>query len=192
MADGHMLHGPANPRTTASDAPNGCSNGIMRLFVAIALPPEAASELDEVVAPLRPAWPDLRWTGRDAWHLTLAFLGEVDELVTAELAVACLMVMWPSCRPWLQRCARNPNGNVSGQIHMARNTGCLLYAARAYAMPPLRLTSGPARRLKFWSPALHVADGSPPVAGSWQSASCAHGGGSFLWQLPWSDWPRMG
>jgi len=54
--------------------------------VAIALPPEAASELDEVVAPLRPSWPELRWTGVDAWHLTLAFLGEVDEVVTSRLA----------------------------------------------------------------------------------------------------------
>jgi RNA 2',3'-cyclic 3'-phosphodiesterase len=57
----------------------------MRLFVAIALPPEAAGELDEVVAPLRPAWPELRWTGVDAWHLTLAFLGEVDQVVTGKL-----------------------------------------------------------------------------------------------------------
>ena len=57
----------------------------MRLFVALALPPEAASELDEVVAPLRPAWPELRWTGVDAWHLTLAFLGEVDEALTGKL-----------------------------------------------------------------------------------------------------------
>jgi 2'-5' RNA ligase len=59
----------------------------MRLFVAIALPPEAAGELDRVVAPLRPGWPELRWTGVDAWHLTLAFLGEVDEAVTGVLAV---------------------------------------------------------------------------------------------------------
>jgi RNA 2',3'-cyclic 3'-phosphodiesterase len=58
----------------------------MRLFVAIALPDSAAGELDSAVAPLRQAWPELRWTGRGAWHLTLAFLGEVDEKVTGNLA----------------------------------------------------------------------------------------------------------
>jgi len=57
----------------------------MRLFVAIALPAAAAGELDSAVAPLRLAWPELRWTGRDAWHLTLAFLGEVDEGLTGKL-----------------------------------------------------------------------------------------------------------
>jgi 2'-5' RNA ligase len=58
----------------------------MRLFVAIALPGSAASELDEMVAPLRSDWPGLRWTGLDAWHLTLAFLGEVDETLIPELS----------------------------------------------------------------------------------------------------------
>jgi RNA 2',3'-cyclic 3'-phosphodiesterase len=57
----------------------------MRLFVAIALPASAAGELDRVVTPERPAWPGLRWTGRGAWHLTLAFLGEVDEALIPEL-----------------------------------------------------------------------------------------------------------
>src|SRR2546429_5813121 len=57
----------------------------MRLFVAIALPAGAAGEMDSAVAQLRQAWPELRWTGRDAWHLTLAFLGEVDEKLIARL-----------------------------------------------------------------------------------------------------------
>ena len=57
----------------------------MRLFVAIALPADATGELDSAVAPLRLAWPELRWTGRDAWHLTLAFLGEVDEELLEKL-----------------------------------------------------------------------------------------------------------
>lgn len=54
--------------------------------MAVGLPADAAGELNSAVAPLRPAWPELRWTGRDAWHLTLAFFGEVDEKVTGELA----------------------------------------------------------------------------------------------------------
>src|SRR5262249_44158998 len=49
----------------------------------------------------------------------------------------------------------------------------------------LRLMRGLTRRLKFWSLVLHVADGSPPVVGSWQSVSRAHGGASFVSQLPW-------
>jgi RNA 2',3'-cyclic 3'-phosphodiesterase len=51
----------------------------VRLFVAVVPPPTVLDELDAVVAPLRSAWPALRWTGRPAWHLTLAFLGEVGE-----------------------------------------------------------------------------------------------------------------
>jgi RNA 2',3'-cyclic 3'-phosphodiesterase len=58
----------------------------MRLFVAIAPEPRVRQELETRVAPLRPAWPALRWTGQQAWHVTLAFLGEVDEAVVPRLA----------------------------------------------------------------------------------------------------------
>ena len=65
--------------------PGWCYEWVMRLFVAVAVPVCAADELDDAVAPLRQWCPGLRWTGRDAWHLTLAFLGEVTEPVCASL-----------------------------------------------------------------------------------------------------------
>ncbi|HUN35791.1 MAG TPA: RNA 2',3'-cyclic phosphodiesterase [Trebonia sp.] len=51
----------------------------MRLFVALAPPPAVISDLDMACAPLRPSRDDLRWTSTEAWHITLAFLGEVGE-----------------------------------------------------------------------------------------------------------------
>jgi RNA 2',3'-cyclic 3'-phosphodiesterase len=57
----------------------------MRLFVAITPPAVVLGELEAAVAPLRPAWPGLRWTGPAAWHVTLAFLGEVGEDTAAAL-----------------------------------------------------------------------------------------------------------
>src|SRR5215472_9182874 len=59
----------------------------MRLFVALDPPPDALAELDAAVAPLRAGWPELRWTGQDRWHVTIAFLGEVAEGKLDELAV---------------------------------------------------------------------------------------------------------
>jgi RNA 2',3'-cyclic 3'-phosphodiesterase len=57
----------------------------VRLFVAITPPPAAIGQLDQAVARLRSARPELRWAGTDAWHVTLAFLGEVDERVLPDL-----------------------------------------------------------------------------------------------------------
>ena len=95
----------------------------MRLFVAVAVPVNAADELDAAVAPLRQSWPGLRWTGRDAWHLTLAFLGEVSEPVSSRLV------------PRLERAAaRHPRLSLS------------LGGAGAFPAPPGPACCGPGCR----------------------------------------------
>lgn len=74
---------PSETKTPVrSDAAPG---ELMRLFVAIAPPPDVFDELDALAGPLRAGRPDLRWTSRDAWHVTLAFLGQVDEAAATRL-----------------------------------------------------------------------------------------------------------
>jgi RNA 2',3'-cyclic 3'-phosphodiesterase len=77
----HRPHEGAN-RPAGAGAATGEQ---MRLFVAIVPQPAALDELDALVEPLRSRRPDLRWTNREAWHITLAFLGQVDEPTAAKL-----------------------------------------------------------------------------------------------------------
>jgi RNA 2',3'-cyclic 3'-phosphodiesterase len=61
----------------------------MRLFVALAPPPEVLGDLVTGVAPhqaQRAAHGNLNWTGPEDWHLTLAFLGDVPGPAAARLA----------------------------------------------------------------------------------------------------------
>jgi 2'-5' RNA ligase len=66
----------------------------MRLFVAIAPPPAVLDELDALTAPYRAGRPDLRWTSREAWHVTLAFLGQVDDSAVARLRPRLERAAW--------------------------------------------------------------------------------------------------
>jgi RNA 2',3'-cyclic 3'-phosphodiesterase len=91
------------------------SGDIMRLFVAIAPPSAVLDELDALVEPLRARRLDLRWTNREAWHVTLAFLGQVDEAAVARLL------------PRLERAARRHQ-----QVRLAfAGAGAFPTAARA-------------------------------------------------------------
>jgi 2'-5' RNA ligase len=58
----------------------------VRLFVGLAPPAAVLDDLDAACAPFRLARADLRWTSRELWHVTLAFLGEVDEETLGRLA----------------------------------------------------------------------------------------------------------
>jgi RNA 2',3'-cyclic 3'-phosphodiesterase len=85
-------HGPrtalarsAQPGVSRSGGSRASSGDPMRLFVAIAPPPSVLDELDALAGPLRANRPDLRWTSREAWHVTLAFLGHVDGAAVTRL-----------------------------------------------------------------------------------------------------------
>ena len=56
--------------------PDGCETLPVRLFVAVQ-PSDAV--LDVVAGLARPERPGVRWTTRPQWHVTLRFLGEVDD-----------------------------------------------------------------------------------------------------------------
>jgi 2'-5' RNA ligase len=70
--------------------------------VAVWPPPDV---VDALAAIERPPGPDLRWTTRDQWHVTLRFLGRATsaEAVGATLSGvthgACLVTMGPQVRP---------------------------------------------------------------------------------------------
>ncbi len=57
----------------------------MRLFVALVPPDDVLAEIAEGFARYRREWSDLRWMPREQWHVTLAFLGEVDEALLGPL-----------------------------------------------------------------------------------------------------------
>jgi 2'-5' RNA ligase len=51
----------------------------LRLFLASEIPDSHKRAIEKAIQPLRLALPQARWVGRESWHLTLKFLGEVPE-----------------------------------------------------------------------------------------------------------------
>jgi 2'-5' RNA ligase len=60
----------------------------MRLFFAIELGDALLELLDETTAPLRAEAPELAWIPREQQHLTLKFLGDVDQAAASKLVEA--------------------------------------------------------------------------------------------------------
>ena len=59
----------------------------MRTFIAIALPPEVKETLGKLQDELKTAQADVKWVEPENIHLTLKFLGEIDEEQLQELSV---------------------------------------------------------------------------------------------------------
>ncbi len=62
----------------------------MRTFIAIEIPSEIKSALTELQKELRRAGAEVSWTKPENFHLTLIFLGEVDEMRIKEVERICV------------------------------------------------------------------------------------------------------
>lgn len=51
----------------------------MRIFIAALIPPEIKLAMKNYVESIKPHWEGIRWESYEKFHLTLKFLGEVDE-----------------------------------------------------------------------------------------------------------------
>jgi 2'-5' RNA ligase len=73
----------------------------VRLFVALDVPAEAVEHLDRSVAAVRERHDEVRWVPCRRWHVTLAFLGEVDEPRVEPLSQRLARVAARHARPSL-------------------------------------------------------------------------------------------
>ncbi len=64
----------------------------MRLFIAISLPDEVRSELEEFIRECRVSAPKLKWVRTANLHVTLKFLGETPEAKRTEIGEALAAV----------------------------------------------------------------------------------------------------
>jgi len=71
---------------------------VIRAFVAVDLEPETVQQIAEAIVRLRPRMPGIRWLPPANFHLTLKFLGNVDEAKIAPIAAALERDLYPfSC-----------------------------------------------------------------------------------------------
>jgi 2'-5' RNA ligase len=109
----------------------------MRLFVAV-WPPEDV--LDAVAALPRPAVVGVRWTRRDQWHVTLRFLGEVEEAALADVVAAIDALGLPAVRATLGPAVERLNPRiVSVPVAGLDETGpAVIEATAGFGKPPER------------------------------------------------------
>jgi 2'-5' RNA ligase len=71
---------------------------VIRAFVAVDLEPQTVQRIAEAIDRLRPRIPGIRWLPPANFHLTLKFLGDVDEAKVAPIAAALERDLYPfSC-----------------------------------------------------------------------------------------------
>ena len=71
---------------------------MIRAFVAVELEPQTVQKIAAVIVQLRPRIPGVRWLPPANFHLTLKFLGDIEEAKVAPIAAALERDLYPfSC-----------------------------------------------------------------------------------------------
>lgn len=73
---------------------------MIRSFVAVDIDPEIAAKIVSATRELAPMIPGIRWVDQGNYHLTLKFLGDIDEALIAPVSEALedAVHLFPSCR----------------------------------------------------------------------------------------------
>lgn len=119
----------------------------MRLFVAVYPPPEALEHLAAAIAELRigeaaAAGTNVRIVARPLWHVTLAFLGEVDE----DRLPGATAAMTAGVDRWRHGGGPAPALRLAGGGRFGRGKFTILWVALAGDVAGLRSLAGAVRR----------------------------------------------
>ncbi|WP_298328252.1 RNA 2',3'-cyclic phosphodiesterase [Haloactinopolyspora sp.] len=132
----------------------------LRLFVAVVPPPEVVTHLDASVRPIRDD--TLRWSGTHAWHVTLAFYGDIDPGDVDELGIRIARAARRHPPAQLQVTGAGRFGSTVLWAGITGDVAVLGRQANAMAAAGRRLGAGPDRHDRF-RPHITLARARRPV-----------------------------
>jgi len=114
---------------------------MIRAFIAIALPEEIKDSIQDIVSGLREKNPAVRWVRPEGMHLTLKFLGNIDEsfVETLSLGLDDVVAQYSCLKLTLSRLGVFPNvrrprivwigltGNIENLSHLAGSIDALSF-----------------------------------------------------------------
>jgi 2'-5' RNA ligase len=57
----------------------------LRVFIAAHIPEEIKEEINEYLTEMKPHWEGVKWESQDKLHVTLKFLGEIEESIVGKI-----------------------------------------------------------------------------------------------------------
>lgn len=133
---------------------------MLRLFVAADIPDAQRRAVAPLVAQLRASLPGARWTSDAGWHLTLRFLGSVEEERLDAVSASCASVASSAAGPAevrLTRLGAFPSARRARVVWVGLDDPAGLLAAAAAALEERFRSEGFPPEERPWHPHLTLA-----------------------------------